>query len=101
MRIILYFFFLLICFLKFQFHVQVLSLPLSAISSNVYLFKRGYYKFYKVACLRVMFLSVNPKSMLGVFNFSVAVINISLILGIPRVTLAPPCPAKWNVFKVI
>ena len=39
--------------------------------------------------------------MLGVFSLSVAVINISLKRGIPNVTLAPPCPAKWKVFKVI
>jgi hypothetical protein len=30
-----------------------------------------------------------------------AVIRISLSLGIPSVTLAPPCPARWKVFNVI
>jgi hypothetical protein len=29
------------------------------------------------------------------------VIRISLSLGIPKVILAAPWPAKWNVFRVI
>jgi hypothetical protein len=48
-----------------------------------------------------MFLSLNYKVMLGVLSLSVAVMRISLSLGIPKVTLAPPWPAKWKVFKVI
>ena len=29
------------------------------------------------------------------------VIKISFRRGIPRVMFAPPCPAKWNVLRVI
>lgn len=35
------------------------------------------------------------------FKLFAAVIMISLNLGIPSVTFAPPCPARWNVFNVI
>lgn len=48
-----------------------------------------------------MFLSLKNRVMLGVLGLSVAVIRISLRRGIPRVTFAPPCPAKWKVFRVI
>ena len=38
---------------------------------------------------------------MGVFIFSLVVIKSYLNLGIPRVKLTPPWPAKWKVFKVI
>jgi len=38
---------------------------------------------------------------IGVFIFALEVNNNYLKRGIPRVKLTPPCPAKWNVFKVI
>lgn len=38
--------------------------------------------------------------MTGVATSLAAVIRISLSRGIPRVTLASPRPAKWNVFSL-
>ena len=37
----------------------------------------------------------------GVLMFSEDVCSNSLSLGIPRVTLTSPLPAKWKVFRVI
>jgi len=39
--------------------------------------------------------------MQGVLMFVGVVMRISLSRGIPNVMLAAPCPAKWNVFRVI
>jgi hypothetical protein len=39
--------------------------------------------------------------MLGVLILTGVVIKISFNLGIPKVTLPAPCPAKWKVFRVI
>jgi len=39
--------------------------------------------------------------MVGVAGFLEAVMMISRRRGIPRVTLAAPCPAKWKVLSVI
>ncbi len=38
---------------------------------------------------------------MGVFYLRVPVISNSRKRGIPKVTFFSPCPAKWNVFKVI
>lgn len=38
---------------------------------------------------------------MGVLILALEVIKSSLNLGIPRVKLTPPWPAKWNVLRVI
>lgn len=57
----------------------------------------AYLSAYDLSILK----SKNYKDIVGVFYFLVAVIKISLNLGIPNVTFFSPCPAKWKVFNVI
>ena len=57
--------------------------------------------FYAMEWLYWMVGLLKGKTMEGVLMTLAAVIRISLSLGMPNVTLAPPCPAKWKVFNVI